>query len=205
MRDGEKRVTIDGLSTLIAHPSMSDWIGWLETMLEAALMAIAFIAIYEGARRLVAQGLTRWPAFVLAIALVVPVYEASASLKMPGRVRQQKIEQASMRAAEPPGGWEKAPMSPADRTALSANAAMINFMVSGTRQQFIDAAGNRVAFNPTQEQQRLREGLVRDEKGAEDNGQQLFAHGVRLFTSATVFMLGGLVVGLFQRRRRRAA
>ncbi len=178
---------------------MSDWIGWLETLAETALLVGAFILIYDGSRRLVRDGLSRRPALLLAIALAIPVYEGSASLKVPARVRQQSLAQSAMRASEPPGGWEKAVMSPADRTALSTNAALINYLVLGKREQFIDAAGNRVPYVPTQEQMRNREQLVRDEKGAEDVGQQFFERGVRLFANAALFMLVGAVVGLRQR------
>jgi hypothetical protein len=186
---------------------MSDWIVWLETFSATALLAGAFILIYDTSRRLLRDGLSRKPALVLAIALVIPVYEASASLQVPARVRLQSQEQAAMRASEPPGGWEKAVMSPADRTELSTNAAMINYLVLGRREQFIDAAGNRVPFVPTQEQMRTREQLVRDEKGAEDVGQQFFERGVTLFSNAALFLLVGAIVGWRQRvaRRRSAA
>jgi hypothetical protein len=185
---------------------MSDWIGWLEILVDAALLAGAFTAIYDGARRLARGSVSRWPALMLAVGLVIPVYEASASLKVPGRVRMQSLEQASMRAAEPPGGWEKAQMSPEERTTLSTNAATINFLVLGKRGEFIDASGHRVPFNPSQEQIRTRETLVRDEKGAEDTGQQFYERGVRLFANAFLFMIIGLAVGWRQRVvRRRAA
>ncbi|MEP6506111.1 MAG: hypothetical protein ABJD97_22435, partial [Betaproteobacteria bacterium] len=148
----------------------------------------------------------RKPALMLAVALVIPVYEASASLKMPARVRQQSQAQAALRATEPPGGWEKAVMSPTDRTALSTNAAMINYLVLGRRESLIDAAGNRVLFNPTQELMHTREQFVRDEKGAEDVGQQFFERGVRLFANAAMFLLVGAIVGWRQRiAARRAA
>jgi hypothetical protein len=180
---------------------MSDWIGWLETLAEAAVLVGASVVIYECSRRLVRDGMSRAPALMLAVALVIPVYEGSASLKMPARVRQQSQEQAALRATEPPGGWEKAVMSPADRTALSTNAAMINYLVLGRRDAFIDAFGSRVPFNPTQELMRTREQFVRDEKGAEDVGHQFYERGVRLFASAALFLLAGTIVGWRQRAR----
>jgi hypothetical protein len=181
-------------------PSTSDWIGWLEIAVEQVVLAAAFVMTYEGARRLAGRGFARWPALMLAVGLLIPVLEASASLLVPDRVRRQAVEQASMRAAEPPGGWEKAALSPADRTALSTNAAMINYLVLGRRGEVIDAAGHRVPFNPTQEQIQARESLVRDEKGAQDTGQQFFERGVRLFTDAAAAMLLGIGVGLGMRR-----
>jgi hypothetical protein len=182
---------------------MSDWIGWLETLAETALLVGAFIVIYDSSRRLARDGLSRQAALFLAVALAIPVYEGHASLKVPGRVHQQALDQSSQRASEPPGGWEKAVMSPEDRTALSSNAALINYWVLGKREQFIDAAGNRVLFSPTQAQMRTREQLVRDEKGAEDVGQQFYERGVRLFANAALFMLVGAIVGLRQRAKGR--
>lgn len=173
-------------------------------MLETALLAVAFIAIYEGARRVAANGLTRWPSLVLAVALVLPVYEGAASVAVPARVRAQKVEQASMRAPEPPGGWEKMPGTPEQRTQLSTNAATINYLVTGRPGEFIDAAGQRVAFIPTPQQLQTREALVRDEKGAEDTGEHFLERGQRLFATAFVSLALGAVVGVVQRRRRRA-
>ncbi|MET0382131.1 MAG: hypothetical protein ABW032_01785 [Burkholderiaceae bacterium] len=181
---------------------MSDWMGWIETILGTTVLAVAFIATYEGARRIARGGLSRWPSAMLALGLLLPVYEAGASLKIPARVRLQAVEQQAMRASEPPGGWEKAPMSAEQRTRLSANAAMINYMVSGLRQPFIDPDGRRVPYTPTPQESQAREALVRDQKGAEDTGAQFFERGVRLFVTALVSMLAGLAVGGLQRRRR---
>ncbi len=182
---------------------MSEWRGWIELLLETALLAIAFIAVYEGARRLALNGLTRWASLMLAAGLVLPVYEGGVSLTVPARVRQQVADQSAMRAPEPPGGWEKMPGTPEQRTALSSNAAAINYFVTGTPGPFIDASGNRVVLVPTAQQIQTREAIVRDQKGAEDTGDQFFERGVRLFTTAAVSMLLGLMVGFVQRRRAR--
>ena len=182
---------------------MSDWVGWIEILLETALLAVAFVAVYDGSRRIALNGLTRWAALMLAVGLLLPVYEGGVSLSVPGRVRQQVAEQLAMRAPEPPGGWEKLPGSPEQRTTLSLNAATINYMVTGRPGQFLDAAGNRVAFAPTLQQLLTREELVRDQKGAEDTGNQFFERGIRLFATAFVTMIVGLAVGVVQRRRAR--
>jgi hypothetical protein len=182
---------------------MSQWVGWIELLLETALLAVAFIATYDGARRLALNGLTRPASLMLAAALVLPVYEGGVSLSVPARVRQQVVEQSAMRAPEPPGGWEKMPGTPEQRTTLSLNAATINYMLTGKPGQVVDASGNRVAYVPTVQQIQTREELVRDQKGAEDTGDQFFERGVRLFTTAFVSMLLGLIVGFVQRRRAR--
>ena len=182
---------------------MSDSIGWIELLLETTLLAGAFLLTYDGARRIALNGLTRSAALSLAIGLLLPAYEGGVSITVPARVRLQQVEQSGMRAPEPPGGWEKMPGTPEQRTQLSTNAATINFMVSGKLGQFIDASGNRVTFVPTLQQLQTREELVRDEKGAEDSGEQFFERGIRLFTTAFVSMVVGLAVGAWQKRRAR--
>ena len=182
---------------------MSEWVGWIELLLETALLAVAFIAVYEGARRIALNGLTRGASLTLAVGLLLPVYEGGVSLTVPGRVRAQVAEQSAMRAPEPPGGWEKMPGTAEQRTTLSLNAATINYMVTGQAGQYVDASGNRVAYVPTAQQAQTREALVRDQKGAEDTGDQFFERGLRLFTTAFVSMLVGLAVGFIQRRRAR--
>ena len=181
---------------------MSHWIAWLNIALELA-MPVTFIAVYEGARRLASNGLTRKAALMLAAGLLLPVYEGGVSLTVPGQVRELMARQAEQRVPEPPGGWEKMAGTPEQRASLSLNAATINYMVSGRVDQYLDASGARVAYAPSQQQGDMREELVRDQKGAEDTGQQFLDRGVRLFRTAAVSLLLGLVVGFVQRRRAR--
>jgi hypothetical protein len=188
-------------NSLELNNAMSDWTGWIETCLEAALIAAAFIAVFEGARRLSRDKFARVPALMLAIGLLVPVAEGSASLKYSANVRALTREMPSMNAVEPAGGWEKAPMTPEVRTARSTNAAQINYLLTGKRGQLIDASGQRVSFVPSDQDLQDREGLVRGQRGAEDASQQFLERGVRLLASATFYMLFGWLVGLFQRRR----
>ncbi len=183
---------------------MSHWIVWLNIALELA-MPVAFIAVYEGARRLASNGLTRKAALMLAGGLLLPVYEGGVSLTVPGQVRQQMAEQAALRAPEPAGGWEKQPGTPEQRMTMSLNAATINYMVSGRLNPTLDASGARVTYAPSQQQVDMREELVRDQKGAEDSGQQFLDRGVRLFRTAAISLLFGLIVGYVQRRRARHA
>jgi hypothetical protein len=180
---------------------MSDWTGWIETCLEAALIAVAFIAVFEGARRLARDGFRRWPALALAIGLLVPVLEGSASLRYAANVQLLTREMPAMNAAEPAGGWEKAALTPEERTARSANAAQINFLLSGKLGEVLDANGNRVRFVPSQQDLQDREGLVRGQKGAEDASQQFQERGVRLLASCAAFLVFGGLFGFFQRRR----
>lgn len=170
--------------------------------MESALFALAFAVVFDGARRLVAGGVSRWTALALAVALLVPFYEGYASLRLSTQLRVLSHAWASMGVAEPAGGWEQAPLSAEERTQKSTRAAELNFRVSGKHGQFIDASGKRVAFQPRDEDQSDRDSLVHDQKGTEDAAGQFFDRGVRLLASAASFLLLGLLAGAFQRRRR---
>ena len=183
---------------------MSDWIDWLEIIGEAVVFAVAFVVVYEGCRRLARTGISRGPALMVAVALIPPVWEASMSLRVMKSVRMlqsQEFAAVALHGHEPDGGWEKAALSPEERTAQSTEAATINYLFQGRLVPFIDANGARVPFNPTQELIRNREQFVRDEKGAEDSGRGAYERGVKLFAYAAVFMLAGLLVGWRQRDR----
>jgi hypothetical protein len=183
---------------------MSEWTGWVEIVLESALLSLSFAAVFEGVRRLVSQGPTRGVALMLAIALAVPVYEGWSSLRLSNTLSLLAHQPATMQASEPPGGWEKTAMSPAERTAVSTNAAALNFRLTGKRGQVIDADGNRVRFQPTDDDLAGRDSLVHGQKGTEDASAQFLERGVRLLASAAVFLLAGLALGARQRRRTRA-
>lgn len=183
---------------------MSDWIGWLELLAEEALLGVALLVVFEGCRRLARDGMSRTPALMVAIALIPLVWEASLSLNLMKTVHLLQAEKqaaVSLHGREPVGGWEKAPLSPEERTALSTEVATIDYLFQGRRVDLIDTHGNRVLFDPTQEQGRHREQFVRDEKGAEDAARAAFERGVRLFIGAAVFMVAGLAIGWRQRRR----
>lgn len=182
---------------------MSVWPGWISTCIEALLLAAACVAIYEGARRLFLSGFMRLSALMLAVGLLVPVVEGGASLNYATGVQSLTREMPALSAAEPAGGWEKAPMTPQERTDRSTNAAQINFLLSGKLGSLIDATGHRVPFVPTPQALQERESLLRGQKGAEDTAEQFHDRGVRLLASATAFMLIGALVGRLQRRRPR--
>lgn len=180
---------------------MSEWTGWVEICLESALLCLSFAAVFEGMRRVVSQGPTRGVALMVAIALAVPVYEGWSSLRLSNTLSLLARQPATMQASEPPGGWEKAAMSPAERTAVSTNAAALNYRLTGKRGQVIDADGNRVRFQPSDDDLAGRDSLVHGQKGTEDASTQFLERGVRLMTSAAVFLLAGVALGLWQRRR----
>ena len=183
---------------------MAHWIGWLELVVEETLLVVAFLVIFEGCRRLVRQGFVRRPALMVVIALILPVWEASMSLRLIRSVQLLQAEKAAavtLHGREPAGGWEKAPLSPQARATASAEVATIAYVFQGDRPDVIDANGARVPFIPTLEQGRAREQFVRDEKGAEASAQSAFERGVRLFIGTAGFLLAGLVVGWRQRAR----
>jgi len=179
---------------------MSDWTGWIEIVAESAALALSFVGVFEGARRLVLRGFSRAIALMLAVGLAIPVYEAWASQNVARVALTLSRAAPSRHADEPPGGWEKADMSPAERTARSTDAAKINFLLSGKRTTYVDLDGNRVSFIPSQQDLDDRDGLVRGEKNMEDVSQQFNERGARLLASLTTFLLVGLVVGWRQRR-----
>ena len=175
--------------------------GLLQTCLETALVAACGIAIFEGARRLAGVGFGRLAALMLAIGLLLPVFEGGASLRYAAGVQLLAHEMPAMNANEPPGGWEKAALTPQERTARSTNAAQLNFLLSGKLMPFIDANGQRVAFAPSQQDLLDHDGLVRGQKGAEDVASQFQDRGVRLLAGAAAFLVLGLLTGWVQRRR----
>jgi hypothetical protein len=183
---------------------MADWIGWVELVAEEMLLVAAFLVMFDGCRRMVRYGVTRGAALAVAIALILPVWEGGMSLNVVRAVRLlqgQKLAALYASGREPAGGWEKAALSPADRTAVSTAVAAMNYKYLGRRGELIDGHGDRVTFDPTSEQTMDREQVMRDEKGAEDAGRAAQERGVRLFLSAAGFMVAGLVVGWRQRGR----
>ncbi len=186
---------------------MAQWIGWLELVVEEALLVVALLAAFDGVRRLVRDGFARRPALVVAVALVLPAWEASQSLSLIKSVRLlqgEKLAAVNAQGREPVGGWEKAPLSPEARAQASADVATIDYIFLGNRVDVIDASGARVPFVPSLAQGRAREQFVRDEKGAEATAQSAFERGVRLFISTAGFMLAGVAVGWRARTRARA-
>lgn len=185
---------------------MTDWNGWLKLVAEEVLLVIALLVVFEGCRRLMRDGFARTPALMVAAGLVLPVWEASASLHLVKDVRSLQLEKTaalSVYGREPAGGWEKAAMSPEQRVQASLAVATLNFKFLGRLTTVIDAEGHRIDFAPPPALVAEREQVARDEKGAEDAATSAFDRGTHLFISLTGFMLAGLVVGWRQRRRAR--
>jgi hypothetical protein len=185
---------------------MTDWNGWLKLVAEEVLLVIAFAVVLEGCRRLMRDGVSRAPALMVALGLILPVWEASASLhliKDVARLQAEKMARLNIYLHEPGGGWEKADLTPEQRTGMSTMVAGINFKFFGRYVDVIDAQGKRVAFEPPREMVAEREQIVRNEKGAEDAATAAFDRGTHLFISAAGFMLVGLAVGWRQRLRAR--
>ncbi len=184
---------------------MADWIGWLELLAEELLLVVCFLVVFDGCRRLVRDGVTKGPALAVTIALVLPVWDATASLNVVKSVRllqAQKLAALYVNAREPAGGWEKMALSPADRDAVSTAVAAMNYKYLGRRSELVDETGKRVTFDPTPQQATDREQVMRDEKGAEDAAQAAYERGLRLFLSISGFLVAGLLVGWRQRGRR---
>ena len=177
---------------------MSDWI---VICLESALLALAFVTIFEGARRLMSGGASRWVSAMLAIALLVPVYAGGSSLRLARQLQALAQMPDTMQVSEPAGGWEKAVMSPGDRTKASTTAAQLNFRVTGKRGEWIDADGKRLAYQPDDEDLADRDRLVRNQKGTEDAALQCAERGLSLFSSTGVFLVAGGLAGWLRRRR----
>lgn len=181
---------------------MTDWLGWTELVVEELLLVAAFLVMFDGVRRLVRGGMARGPALAVAVALLLPVWEGTTSLNLLRQVRLlqgQKMAALYLNGREPTGGWEKAPLSPADRTAVSGAVAAMNYKYLGQRGELIDEQGRRVVFDPTPQQTLDREQVLRDEKGAEDSARAAYERGVRLFLSTLGFLVAGLAVGWRQR------
>jgi hypothetical protein len=175
----------------------------MELSLEALVFAVASVAVYEGSRRLLSEGVGRMGLLLLVLGLVPPVFEGLSSLRLAGTVRVLSREMSSMNVGEPAGGWEKAPIPPEERTARSRRGAQIDYLLTGKPGTFVDAAGQRVPFVPGVQDLRDREGLVVGRKAAEDTGARFDERGTRLLAGACALMLCGAVVGFAQRRRAR--
>ena len=183
---------------------MTDWTGWLELVAEEALVAVAFLVVFDGCRRLVRGGFSRGAALMVAVGLLLPVADGWQSMHViqkVGDLRADKLSAIALHGREPAGGWAKAASSPEERSALSLQAATVAYMFEGTHIDVLDAQGARVPFAPSANQERDREQFVRDEKGAEMSARASYDHGIRLFLGAAIFMLAGVVVGWRQRGR----
>lgn len=183
---------------------MFQWNGWPAIVAEEVLVAIALLVVFEGSRQLARRGFSRLPALMVAIGLAVPVGDAWLSGGLIQQVRDlqtRKMMLVALRGHEPAGGWEKAAATPEARTLASTEAAAIAYKLQGERIEILDAAGARMLFQPSANEMREREQLLRNEKGAEAAALASLDHGIRLLVEAAIFLLAGLGLGWRARRR----
>jgi hypothetical protein len=170
-------------------------IGWFFTLLEAAVVALSLVCVYEGTRRFAAAGFTRLNALLVGVGLVVAVGQAGSNLYVASRLRLLLTTFPAVGQAEPAGGWEKSPLSPAERTTRSADNARVTFQVTGRILEVIDAAGARVPYLPSQQELRSREQMVLGFDRTEANATRLSAEAWRQVVVVIVLMGAGWIVG----------
>jgi hypothetical protein len=183
---------------------MIQWNGWPAIVAEQALLAIALLVVFDGCRRLARDGIARLPLLMLVIGLAVPVGDAWLNMDLIKQVRDiqaRKMLALAVHGREPAGGWEKAASSPEARTLASTQAAVVAYKFEGEFIDIVDAAGTRMPYRPSTDEMREREGLVRNEKGAESAAVAALDRGIRLLVEAAVFMLAGFALGWRARRR----
>jgi hypothetical protein len=175
--------------------------GWLLALLEAVVVAVSLVWVYEGTRRLAARGFTRFTALMIAAGLLVSAGEAASSLYVASQLRKLLDTFPPVAQAEPPGGWEKAPLTPEERTTRSTENARLTYQVTGRIVPLIDAAGQRVPYVPAQQDLRAREQMVLGFERTEANSVKLAGEGWRQMIAIVVLLASGWWVG---RRARRA-
>jgi hypothetical protein len=173
----------------------AELIGWFFTLLEAAAVGLALVFVYEGTRRFAASGFTRLRAGAIALGLVVAVGQAGSNLYVASRLRLLLTTFPAVAQAEPPGGWEKSPLSAAERTARSTENARLTFQVTGRILDVMDASGARVPYLPSQEELHSREQMVLGFDRTEANAARLSAEAWRQLVVLMVLMGAGWVVG----------
>jgi hypothetical protein len=173
---------------------------WLLVLLDGAVVAAAFVCVYEGMRRFALHGFGRFTALMVAVGLFVAVGEAGLTLYVASSERHLLEAFPSIVQAEPREGWEKAPMTPEERTERSTENARLTYLVTGRIVPLIDAAGQRTNFVPTQEELRSRERTVLGFQGTEAHIVRLSDEAWRQLAGVIVLMAGGWLVGLRARR-----
>jgi len=174
--------------------------GWFLALLEAVVVAIALVCVFEGARRFAAQGFGRATALLLVVGLVVAVGQAGSDLYVSSRLRLLLTTFPAVAPAEPPGGWEKSTLPPAERASRSLEGARLTFEVTGRIVETVDAAGARQPYVPTQQELRSREQMVLGFDRTEANAMRLSGEAWRQLIAVIVFMGAGWILG--KRRRR---
>jgi hypothetical protein len=174
--------------------------GWLLTLLQAAIVAVALVCVFEGTRRFAAQGFSRPTALLIVVGLIVAVGQAGSDLYVSSRLRLLLTTFPAVAPAEPPGGWEKSTLPPAERAARSLDTARLTFQVTGRIVETVDATGTRLPYAPTPEELRSREQMVLGFDRTEANATRLSAEAWRQLVAVIVFMGAGWILGKRGRR-----
>jgi hypothetical protein len=169
--------------------------GWFLTLLQAAVVALALVLVFEGTRRFAAQGFGRMSAVLVIVGLLVTVGQAGSDLYVSSRLRLLLTTFPAVAPAEPAGGWEKSTLPPAERAERSLEAARLTFQVTGRIIETVDAAGTRQPYAPTAQELRSREQMVLGFDRTEANATRLSAEAWRELVAVIVFMGAGWILG----------
>jgi hypothetical protein len=178
-----------------------DLTSWFFSLLVAVVVAVALVCVYEGMRRVAAQGFGRAAAALIIVGLLGAVGHAASDLYVGARLRALLATFPAVGQAEPPEGWEKSTLAPAEKASRSLENARLTFQVTGRVVDIIDDAGARRPFVPTQQDLQGREQMVLGFDRTEANAGRLAAEAWRQLVAVIVFMGAGWIVG---RRARQA-
>jgi hypothetical protein len=181
-------------------PMSAELTAWFFSLLQAAVVAVALVCVMEGVRRFAARGFSRSTALLLVAGLLVAVGQAGSDLYVSSRLRLLLTTFPAVAPAEPPGGWEKSNLPPAERASRSLEAARLAFQVTGRIVETVDAHGARQPYLPTPQELRSREQMVLGFDRTEANATRLSAEAWRQLVAVIVFMGAGWILGKRPRR-----
>jgi len=170
------------------------------TLVVGIVVAAGMLCIYEGARRIAARGYERIAALLVVVGVIIAVGKAGADLYVASGLRQLLDAFPTVASAEPPGGWEKAPLSAEERTSRSTENARLTYQVTGRLVPFVDATGQRVPYVPSQDDLHTRERLVVGFDRTEAQSRERAGEGWRQLMGDVTCLVAGWVVGLRARR-----
>ena len=163
---------------------------WLEFAFMTVGGATAFVCLFEGSRRIAAQGLKRNPVIMVALAAAFYlVYGGLASAKYFDLKKRLESVQESL-IAVPPATRPTKSLSPEKKEASSLARARLAFEEAGTLGLYYDRRGKRQSFVPTPEDIRKRERVV-------VNLVQMDAAARSSFLEALAWLVTGLLAVAF--------
>jgi hypothetical protein len=171
------------------------------TLVVGGVVAAAMLCIYEGARRIAQAGYERVAALLVVVGVIVAVGKAGADLYVAAGLRRLLDEFPTITSSEPPGGWEKAPMTPEQRTTRSTENARLTYQVTGRIVQFIDGSGQRASYAPTPADLQTRERLVVGIDRTDAQSRERAGDGWRQLMGDITCLVAGWLMGLRARRR----